>query len=75
MGRQVKLADSLVETAIKDAEREHRSLPKQIEFRYKIAGILEQNPDLTYSMVRDILTALDEKPVGEYVFDKSLSTK
>jgi hypothetical protein len=69
MGRQVKLADSLVETAIKDAEREHRSLPKQIEFRYKIAGILENNPDMTYTMVREILTALDEEPSGEYVFD------
>jgi len=75
MGRQVKLADSLVETAIKDAAREHRSVPKQIEFRYKIAGILEQNPDLTYSMVKDILAALDEKPVGEYVFDTALTRK
>ena len=31
MGHQVKLADSLVEIAMRDAEREHRTLPKQIE--------------------------------------------
>jgi len=68
MGHQVKLADSLVEIAIRDAEREHRTLPKQIEFRYKIAGIMEENPDLTYAMVRDILKARDEESSGEYVF-------
>ena len=68
MGRQVKLSDSLVERAIKDATREHRSVPMQIEFRYKIASILEENPDLTYSMVRDILIASDEGSSGEYIF-------
>jgi hypothetical protein len=68
MSRQVKLADSLVEKAMKDALREHRSLPKQIEFQYKIATILEDNPDLSYQMAKDILKGLSEDPVDEYVF-------
>ena len=68
MGHQVKLADSLVEVALRDAKREHRTLPKQIEFRYKIAGILEENPDLTFNMVQNILKAREEGPSGEYIF-------
>ena len=68
MGRPVKLSDSVFELVMADADREHRSMPKQIEYRYKIAGILEDNPDLTFAMVRDILKARDEETVGEYVF-------
>ena len=65
----VKLTDSLVEQAKRYAAIEHRSLPKQIEYWSRIGKIAEENPDLPFSMIRDILIADQEEPVGEYVFN------
>ncbi len=65
----VKLTDSLVEQAKRYAAIEHRSVPKQIEYWSRIGKIAEENPDLPFSMIRDILIADQEEPVGEYVFD------
>lgn len=65
----VKLTDSLVELAKRYAAIEHRSLPKQIEYWSRIGKIAEENPDLPFSMIRDILIADQEEPVGEYVFN------
>lgn len=47
---------------------EHRSLPKQIEYWSRIGKIAEENPDLPFAMIRDILLADHEAPVGEYRF-------
>lgn len=68
MSINVKLADSLVEQARRYAMIQHRSVPKQIEYWSQIGKIAEENPDLPYSMIRDILIADQEDPVGEYVF-------
>lgn len=45
----VKLADDLVEDAIRIAAVEHRSVPKQIEFYFRMALIAEENPELSFS--------------------------
>ena len=68
MSINVKLTESLVEQARRYAVIQHRSVPKQIEYWSRIGKIAEENPDLTYSMIRAILMADQEEPVGEYQF-------
>ena len=69
MSINVKLTESLVEQARRHAAIQHRSVPKQIEYWSKIGKIAEENPDLPFSMIRDILIADQEESVGEYVFN------
>ena len=69
MSINVKLTASLVEQARPHAAIQHRSVPKQIEYWSQIGKIAEENPDLPFSMIRDILIADQEEPVGEYVFN------
>ncbi|MFZ1536488.1 MAG: hypothetical protein WAT23_03785 [Chromatiaceae bacterium] len=68
MSINVKLSATLVDQAKRYATLQHRSLPKQIEFWTRIGKIAEENPDLPYSVIRDILIADQEEPVGEYKF-------
>ena len=68
MAVNVKLSESLVEQAKTYAHIQHRSVPKQIEYWSQIGKIAEENPDLPFSMIRDILVADQEAVVGEYVF-------
>ena len=64
----VKLSESLVDQAKSHAQVQHRSVPKQIEYWSQIGKIAEENPDLPFFMIRDILIADQEAVVGEYVF-------
>lgn len=68
MAINVKLSEVLVEQAKTHALIQHRSVPKQIEHWSKIGKIAEENPDLAFSMIRDILVVDQEAVVGEYVF-------
>lgn len=68
MSINVKLPDSLVESAKRYGSLEHRSVPKQIEYWSLIGKIAAENPDLPFSVIRDILIAEQEDPVGEYQF-------
>ncbi len=68
MSINVKLSETLVDQAKRYATIQHRSVPKQIEFWTRIGKIAEENPDLPYSVIRDILIADQEEPVGEYKF-------
>jgi hypothetical protein len=69
MAVNVKLSEYLVDSAKLYASIEHRSVPKQIEYWSRIGKIAADNPDLSFSLVRDILIADQEEPVGEYQFD------
>jgi hypothetical protein len=69
MAVNVKLPEALVETAKRHAAIEHRSVPKQIEYWSRIGKIAAENPDLPFSVIREILIADQEEPVGEYQFD------
>ena len=69
MSVNVKLSDNLVNQAKRYAIVQHRSLPKQIEYWSQIGKIVEENPDLPYAMIRDILIADQEEIVGEYEFN------
>lgn len=69
MSINVKLSDSLVEQAKVYGHIEHRSVPKQIEYWSQIGKIAQENPDLPFSMIREILIADQEPVIGEYVFN------
>ena len=63
----VKLADTLVQEAKKYGAIYSRSVPKQIEYWSKIGKIAEENPDLSYAFIKDILLALEEAKDGQGV--------
>ena len=68
MSINVKLSEALVEQAKVYGHIEHRSVPKQIEYWSQIGKIAQENPDLPFSMIREILIADQETVIGEYVF-------
>ena len=68
MSVNVKLPEALVDQARRYATIQHRSVPKQIEYWSQIGKIAEENQDLPFSVIRDILIADQEEPVGEYQF-------
>jgi len=69
MAVNVKLSEYWIDSAKLYASIEHRSVPKQIEYWSRIGKIAADNPDLSFSLIRDILIADQEEPVGEYQFD------
>jgi hypothetical protein len=69
MATNVKLPDDLVERARRTATAEHRSVPKQIEYYYRLAQIAEENPDLPFSLIRELLLADAEDATNEYRFN------
>ena len=64
----VKLSNTLVKQAELFASIEHRSVPKQIEYWSEIGKIAQENPDLTFSMIREILIA-DKEPTIDFYRD------
>ncbi|GAB6053746.1 hypothetical protein JCM17960_25660 [Magnetospira thiophila] len=69
MSINVKLSDEFVAEAKRLAAVHHRSLPKQIEYWSRMGKIAEENPDLPFSVIRDILIAREEEATEEYTFD------
>ena len=59
--KAIKLSGDIVFEANKYANVFSRSVPKQIEHWVKIGKIAEENPDLPYSFIKDILLSLEEK--------------
>ena len=72
MAINVKLPEALVETAKRYGNIEHRSVPKQIEYWSQIGKIASENPDMPFSVIRDILIADQEEPSCEYQFGRTL---
>jgi hypothetical protein len=68
MSINVKLSENLVEQAKAYGQIEHRSVPKQIEYWSQIGRVAQENPDLPFSIIREILIADQEPIIGEYVF-------
>jgi len=70
MATSVRLDDVFVEDVKTHAEAMSRSVPKQIEHWAKIGRIAEDNPDLTFSFINEILLAkaeMDNGKVKKYV--------
>ena len=72
MTTTIKLSDDLINSARRFATIYSRSTPKQIEYWSRIGKIVEENPDLSYNLIKDILLAQAEQEDNEviaYEFD------
>lgn len=69
MATNVKLPDELVESARRTATAEHRSVPQQIEYYYRLAQNAEENPDLPFFLIRELLLTDSEEATNEYRFN------
>ena len=65
MPQAVKLSDELIKQARQYGEVYHRSTAKQIEYWSTIGKISEENPDLHYTFIKDILVAQIEVMNGD----------
>jgi hypothetical protein len=71
MATTVKLSDGLINDARRYGDVYSRSIPRQIEYWARIGRIAEENPDLPYSLIKDILLAKQEasdKQITPYEF-------
>jgi len=61
----VKLSDQLVNEAKRYAAVYSRSVPKQIEHWARMGKIAQENPDLSYEFIEQLLIARQEVADGE----------
>ena len=68
MATAVKLSEGVVSDAKIISKALNRSVAKQIEHWVRIGKIAEENPDLTYEFIKDILIAREEAKAGKVEF-------
>ena len=66
MSKAIRVSDELVRNARLYSSVDNRSIPGQIEHWAKIGRCVEENPDLTYNLIKEILIGLEELDQGEY---------
>lgn len=67
----IKIDDQMVAAARVHGARLNRSATKQIEFLARIGKIAEDNPDLNFNDIKDLLIGLEQVKAGmvtEYQF-------
>ena len=65
MPTAVRISEDLVKEARKFSRVDHRSLAGQIEHWARLGKCAEENPDLTYALIKEILIGLEEIAQGE----------
>lgn len=65
MPTAVRVSDTLISEARKYSKVDHRSLTGQIEHWAMIGKCAEENPDLTYDLIKEILIGVEELDRGE----------
>jgi ParD-like antitoxin of type II bacterial toxin-antitoxin system len=65
MSHSVKLSEELYTKASKYGDIAKRSVPKQIEYWAEIGKIAEENPDLSFDFIKQILISQAEIDSGE----------
>lgn len=73
MATAVRISEDLVNDAKKFSRIDRRSLTGQIEHWARMGKCAEENPDLTYSLIKEILIGVEELEQGEkseYKFGK-----
>ena len=71
MAQAVRISDDLVRSAKVVAKVEHRSVAGQVEYWTSIGRAAEENPDIPFSVIREILLAKEEANAGlveDYIF-------
>jgi hypothetical protein len=66
MASAIRISDELVKIARKVSKVQNRSLTGQIEYWAKIGKIAEENPDMPYNLIKDILLGKQEIESGEF---------
>lgn len=73
MAHAVKLSNELVKDAKDHAKIMHRSTTAQIEHWAKIGKALEENPDISFDFLKNVLIGIkqiDENNLEEFKFSK-----
>jgi hypothetical protein len=65
MPTAVRISDNLLQDARKYSKVDHRSITGQIEHWAKIGKCAEENPDLTYTLIKEIFIGIEEINSGE----------
>jgi hypothetical protein len=67
MASAVRISETLLCEARKYSKVDHRSLTGQIEHWATIGKCAEENPDLTYELVKEIFLGIQELDEGDKV--------
>lgn len=76
MATAIKISDELISKARIYAKTFHRSTAGQIEYWAQIGQLVEENPDLPYHFIQDILLGKEEYNSGQiepYISDEGKS--
>ena len=65
MSTAVRISDTLVRAARMMSAVENRSVTGQIEHWAKVGRCAEENPELTYSLIKEMLVGIEELEQGE----------
>ena len=65
MATAVRISEKLVGEAKRFSRIDHRSLAGQIEHWARLGKCAEENPDLPYTLIKEILMGLDELDENE----------
>ncbi len=65
MAMAVRISEDLVNEARKYSKIDHRSLTGQIEHWARIGKYSEENSDLTYNLIKEILVGIEELDQNE----------
>ena len=65
MATAVRISEELVNDAKKFSRIDHRSVTGQIEYWARMGKCAEENPDLTFALIKDILIGMEELKQGE----------
>ncbi len=65
MNQTITLNENIISDAAKYGKEFSRSTTEQLEHWTKIGKIAEENPDLSYEFIKNILIALEEKSNNE----------
>ncbi len=65
MATAVRVSDKLMKEARLVSAVDNRSVTGQIEHWAKIGKCAEENPELTYSLIKDLLIGIEELDQGE----------
>ena len=65
MATAVRVSEKLVTEARKFSRIDHRSVAGQIDHWARMGKCAEENPDLTYSLIKETLIGMEELEQGE----------
>ncbi|NQU63862.1 MAG: hypothetical protein HQ517_06210 [SAR324 cluster bacterium] len=65
MATAIRISEKLVLEAKKYSRIDHRSITGQVEHWARIGKCAEENPDLTYNYIKELLIGIEELEQGE----------